>query len=83
MADTDSPIIRPTTPASEYDGPPRLPLNRSSSSLSGLAHRGAERAGEDWSEPLVLLGALPPCRSGTDDPTDVLRHYRDVLRCGG
>ncbi|KAL1411025.1 hypothetical protein Q8F55_001970 [Vanrija albida] len=57
MAETDSPIIRPTTP-SEYDGPPRIPLNRSSSSLSGLAHRGAERAGEDWSGGLVLLDTI-------------------------
>lgn len=34
----------------------RPPLTRSTSSLSGIASRGVERVGENWSEGLVLLG---------------------------
>jgi hypothetical protein len=51
--DSYSPGLAPTTPEG---GATRPPLSRSSSSLSGLARRGAERVGEDFGESLVLLG---------------------------
>lgn len=68
----DSPSIRPTTPAdfNGADTPERPSLSRTSSSLSGILSKGAERVGEDWAEgPLLLLGELMLRRSeltGTD-----------------
>lgn len=57
----DSPSIRPTTPPTfnGADIPERPSLSRTSSSLSGILSKGAERVGEDWAEgPLLLLGKL-------------------------
>jgi len=67
----DSPALAPSEPGV----PGRIPLNRSSSSLSGLARRGAERVGEDLGESLVLLGTSnkpPP----TNNP-DVIETFFD------
>lgn len=57
----DSPDIRPSTPNwNGADTPERPSLSRTSSSLSGILSKGAERVGEDWAEgPLLLLGELP------------------------
>lgn len=54
----DSPDIRPSTPNwNGADTPERPSLSRTSSSLSGILSKGAERVGEDWAEgPLLLLG---------------------------
>lgn len=72
--DADSPALRPTTPD------PRPPLPRTSSSLSGLARRGADRVGDEFGESLVLLGMLAYIT-----PNAILtdRCYRDILRYVG
>jgi hypothetical protein len=58
-AATNSPALAPERePPSMSRSSSQVSINRSSSSLSGLARRGAERMGEDLGDNFVLLGEL-------------------------